>query len=111
MPEHADAVHPTLRGWSRGEHLWLRRAAIICQRRLKPRQVNAPLLHEAISHSIGARPLARGFFLRRGIGCVLRERSYAAPSEVVAFCRVYADQLTPLTLRDALRVVRQRGLA
>jgi 3-methyladenine DNA glycosylase AlkD len=48
------------------------------------------------------------FFIRKGIGWALRERSYAAPEEVQAFCAEYQGQLAPLTVREALKVIRKQ---
>ena len=108
-----EAVKPVLRRWSRGDDLWLRRAAMLCQRRLKKDLFDAVLLYETVLPSIGksalAAPFASEFFIRKGIGWALRERSYDAPDEVIAFCKAYADQLAPLTVREALKVVRQDG--
>jgi 3-methyladenine DNA glycosylase AlkD len=39
------------------------------------------------------------------MGWALRERAYAAPDEVRAFCHEYAPQLSALTRREALRVL------
>ena len=69
---------------------------------------DAPLLYECILASIGDRPFAGEFFIRKCIGWALRERSYAAPDEVQAFCREYAAQLAPLTVREALKVMAKR---
>ena len=102
-------LKPMLRRWSRGPDLWLRRAAILAQRRLKGDDFDAPLLYDCILRSIGDGEFAREFFIRKGIGWALRERSYRAPDEVQAFCREYASQLSPLTLREALRVLQRRG--
>jgi len=43
------------------------------------------------------------------MGWALRERSYAAPGEVAAFCREYAAQLSPLTRREALKIMARRA--
>lgn len=103
---HPAVIKPLYRRWARGGDLWLRRAAIIGQRRLKA-DFDAVLLYDTILPSIGNAPSARGFadqfFIRKGIGWALRERAYAAPDEVRAFCREYAVQLSPLTKREALR--------
>jgi 3-methyladenine DNA glycosylase AlkD len=104
LQRHPTPVKPVLRRWAHSDNLWLRRASIVCQRRLKT-GFDARLLYETILPSIGDSPWAREFFLRRGIGWALRERSYRAPDEVRAFCREYAGQLSPLTLREALRVI------
>ena len=52
----------------------------------------------------------REFFIRKGMGWALRERSYAAPEEVRAFCDAYRAQLSPLTVREALKVITKRSL-
>lgn len=99
------AVAPVLRRWAIGDDLWLRRAAIICQRKLAGDAFDARLLVDCILPSIGDSPFAREFFIRKGIGWALRSRAYAAPDEVRAFCTAYADQLSPLSRREALRVI------
>lgn len=105
----AGTVHATLRRWAQGSDLWLRRAAMLAQRNVKPALFDAPLLYATLLPSIGASPLAGGFFIRKGIGWALRERSYDAPDEVRAFCREYASQLAPLTVREALKALHRRG--
>ncbi len=69
------------------------------------------LLYETILPSIGSGKFANEFFIRKGIGWALRERSYAARDEVQAFCREYARQLSPLTVREALKVIHKRSVA
>jgi 3-methyladenine DNA glycosylase AlkD len=102
-------LKPLLRRWARGNDLWLRRAAILCQRKLGPGDFDAELLYDMILPSIGQGRFADEFFIRKGIGWALRERSYAAPDEVAAFCREYASALSPLTRREALRVIAKRA--
>jgi 3-methyladenine DNA glycosylase AlkD len=96
-------MKPVLRRWSRGRDIWLRRAAFLCQRRLK--EVDAQLLYDCIAPSLERDE----FFLRKGIGWALRERAYKAPVEVIDFCRAHAARLAPLTRREALRVLAARG--
>jgi 3-methyladenine DNA glycosylase AlkD len=102
-------MKPLLRQWARGEDLWLRRAAMLAQRSLKGAAFDAVLLYDCILPSLVPSPLAAEFFIRKGMGWALRERSYAAPEEVQAFCAEYADRLSPLTLREALKVIRRRA--
>ena len=104
LQRHPDTMKPLLRGWSRGDKLWLRRAAMLCQRSLK-QGFDAALLYDCILPSLGDSAIAKEFFIRKGMGWALRERSYAAPDEVRAFCSEYHDQLSPLTVREALRVI------
>lgn len=104
LQRHPAEVKPLLRQWARGSNLWLRRAAMLCQRRMQVDGFDAVLLYECILPSLlGATPLANEFFIRKGIGWALRERAYQAPDEVRAFCREYGDRLSPLTRREALR--------
>jgi 3-methyladenine DNA glycosylase AlkD len=108
LEQHPHQMKPLLRRWARGGDLWLRRAAMLCQRRTRA-AVDAKLLYDTILPSIGQGRFADEFFIRKGIGWALRERSYQAPDEVAAFCREYETQLAPLTRREALRVIQRQG--
>jgi 3-methyladenine DNA glycosylase AlkD len=108
LQREPQVVKAAMRRWAVGDDLWLRRAAILAQRRVK-QGFDAPLLYECILASIGERPFAKEFFIRKSIGWALRERSYSAPEEVQAFCREYAAQLAPLTVREALKVIVKRS--
>ena len=111
LARHPREMKPRLRRWARGADLWLRRAAMLCQRGLGADSFDARLLYDTVLPSIGNGRFAGEFFIRKGIGWALRERSYAAPDEVAAFCREYAAQLAPLTRREALRVMVKRAAA
>jgi 3-methyladenine DNA glycosylase AlkD len=106
---HPLEVKPLLRRWAQGDDMWLRRAAMLCQRGLGPEAFDARLLYDTILPSIGQGKFADQFFIRKGIGWALRERSYAAPDEVAAFCHEYASQLSPLTQREAMKVITRRA--
>jgi 3-methyladenine DNA glycosylase AlkD len=106
LTEHPQEMKPLLRRWARGDDLWLRRAAMLCQRRIKA-GFDAVLLYDCILPSIGGGRFADAFFIRKGIGWALRERSYAAPAEVQAFCREYDAQLASLTQREALKAIER----
>lgn len=97
-----------LRQWARSDDLWFRRAAMLAQRALK-QEFDAVLFYDCILPSLGDPRFDREFFIRKGMGWALRERSYAAPDEVRAFCREYAAQLSPLTVREALKVLQRRA--
>ena len=101
---HPELMKPLLRNWAHGGDLWLRRAAMLCQRHMKG-GIDAVLLYDCILPSLKGSPFADEFFIRKGMGWALRERAYQAPDEVRAFCREYADRLSPLTKREALRVI------
>jgi 3-methyladenine DNA glycosylase AlkD len=103
-------IKPVLRDWARSDHLWLRRAAMLCQRSLKT-GFDAALLYDCIEPSLAPSPLAREFFIRKGMGWALRERARTAPEEVQAFCDAQRDRLSPLTLREALSARRTSSCA
>jgi 3-methyladenine DNA glycosylase AlkD len=86
--------------------MWLRRAAMLSQRSLKT-GFDAVLLYDTLLPSIAGGQFADEFFIRKGMGWALRERSYRAPEEVRAFCAEYADRLSPLTRREALKAVKR----
>jgi 3-methyladenine DNA glycosylase AlkD len=109
-PRAVKVVKAAMRRCALGDDLWLRRAAILAQRRVE-QGFDAPLLYECILPSVGSGRFAGEFFIRKGIGWALRERSYSAPDEVQAFCDEYASQLAPLTVREALRVIVKRSRA
>ncbi len=110
LQRHPAPLKPLLRRWAQGPDLWFRRAAMLCQRSLRGETFDAVLLYDCILPSLQPDPLANEFFIRKGMGWALRERSYDAPDEVRAFCAEYRSRLSPLTLREALRVLDKRGL-
>jgi 3-methyladenine DNA glycosylase AlkD len=101
-------LKPQLRAWARGPSLWHRRAAMLTQRKLKGADFDAVLFYDCLLPSLGDPAFDREFFIRKGMGWALRERAYEAPDEVEAFCAEYGDRLSPLTRREALRVLRAR---
>lgn len=103
-------MKPLMRQWANGPSMWLRRAAMLSQRSLKA-DFDAVLLYDTLLPSIIGGQFADEFFIRKGMGWALRERSYAAPDEVTAFCTQYAGRLSPLTRREALRALHRRAAA
>jgi len=101
-------MKPLLRQWANSGDLWLRRAAMLTQRNTGT-ACDAVLLYDCILPSLLPSPLAREFFVAKGMGWALRQRSYTAPAEVEAFCSEYAARLMPLALREALKVLRLRA--
>ena len=91
-------VATTLLGWARGRDIWLRRAAIICQRKLGAR-TNVRLLFACIEPSLGDSE----FFLRKGIGWALRSLASHAPDDVRRYVRDHAARLSALSQKEALR--------
>jgi len=95
-----DEMRPVLVGWSRGDDHWLRRTSIICQVGSKA-ATDRELLFACIEPSLGE----RDFFLRKGIGWALREYSKTAPEAVRAYVLAHDKGLSPLSRREALRLL------
>ena len=89
---------PRVRRWSSDEHLWKRRAAIICQLTFKER-TNLDLLYACIDQNLDDRE----FFIRKAIGWALRQYARTDPAEVRRFVRARADRLSTLSRREALK--------
>lgn len=90
--------------WSESPNLWVRRAALLAHLRHRE-QTNTALLSDTIlklAHE-------KDFFIRKAIGWVLRDYSYANPQWVKRFVENYADRLSALIRREALkRINRQK---
>jgi 3-methyladenine DNA glycosylase AlkD len=98
----AQLGHPgtakVLRGWSRGQDLWLRRAAIICQVGAKA-QTDIELLVELIEPAVDSKE----FFLRKAIGWALRALGPWHPRAVESWLDEHADRASGLTRREAMK--------
>lgn len=106
LRRYPGSTKPALRRWATGNDMWLRRAAILSQRKFDGDDFDAELFYRTIGPSIGPNAkFADEFFIRKAIGWALRERAYTAPDEVRAFCRRFDRHLSPLTKREALRVI------
>ena len=108
LERHPAETKAALRRWARSDDLWLRRAAMLAQRSVGHEAFDAALLYDTILPSLGDARFAGEFFIRKGIGWALRERSHDAPEEVELFCREYASQLAPLTRREAMKAIERR---
>jgi 3-methyladenine DNA glycosylase AlkD len=98
LREHPAAMKPRLLAWSRGEDMWLRRTAIICQIGSK-HATDTELLFECIEPSLGSKE----FFLRKAIGWALREHAKVAPDVVLRYVQEHDKQLSGLSKREALK--------
>lgn len=91
-------VKASLRRWSRGDDLWLRRAAILAQ--LKSRDAtDVDFLFEVIEPAVEEKE----FFLRKAIGWALRELSRWSPDAVERWLREHEGRAAGLTVREARR--------
>lgn len=94
--ERAKAA-PIMRKWIDDEkHMWLRRAAILCQLKHKKETDEAMLFDFCLR-----RAHEKEFFIRKAIGWALRQFAYTNPRSVRAFLKQHRAEFSPLTLRES----------
>ncbi len=89
---------PIVSAWSDAPNMWVRRASLLVHLKHKSR-TNLPLL----MHTICKLAHEKEFFIQKAIGWVLRQYARTDPSAVIAFVNEHADQLAPLSKREALK--------
>jgi 3-methyladenine DNA glycosylase AlkD len=94
-------MRKAMRAWSRGEDMWKRRSAILCQITFK-KDTDLDLLFELIEPSIGSTE----FFLRKAIGWALRSYAWTDEKPIVRYVERNRARLAPLSVREALKNVR-----
>lgn len=104
LRRHPVPLKRTLRQWSRCGDLWKRRSAILAQLSFKA-DTDLDLLYECIERAVGA----PDFFLRKAIGWALREYSKTDAREVKRYVAANAATLSPLSRREALKVIERAG--
>jgi len=97
-------VRPTLDRWRRSDDLWLRRSVLLAH--LKHGTATDA---EALFLDIEALMHEKEFFIRKAIGWVLRDYSYAEPDAVAAFLRSRADRLSGLSYREGAKQLVRTG--
>ncbi len=104
LTNHPTQMRRTLRKWSRDDDPWRRRTAILAQLKFRG-ATDEKLLFDLILPSIDE----RYFFLRKAIGWALREYAKTAPDSVIEFVTEYSERLSPLSKREALRILIKGG--
>jgi 3-methyladenine DNA glycosylase AlkD len=84
--------------WSLDPHLWVRRAAIISQLSRK-QNTNVILLSQCLKNNFNSRE----FFINKAMGWALRQYARQNPQWVRNFVKQFADDLSPLSKREALK--------
>lgn len=97
------AMTKVVRGWAQSQELWLQRAALVCQV-VRGAETDLALLEVALEHAVDG----RDFFLRKGIGWALRAAAKHHAPQVRAWLKQYASRLSPLSVREASRGLRNR---
>ncbi len=98
LASHRPEATPVLRAWMVDDDPWLRRTAVLCQLRHGP-NTDTTLLHDAIDANVDD----RSFWLRKAIGWALRSHARVDPDWVRAEVAAYADRLSGLSRREALK--------
>jgi 3-methyladenine DNA glycosylase AlkD len=85
--------------------LWIRRSAIISQLTHKGETDHMRLFRYSL-----AQATEKDFFIRKAIGWALRQYAYTAPDRVHDFITKNRRKLSPLTYREASRVLIKQGV-
>ena len=91
-------MKPAMLGWARGDDMWKRRSAILCQLNAKA-TTDRHFLMACIAPSLGSKE----FFLRKGIGWALRQYARTDPDWVRSYVADHDAALSPLSKREALK--------
>lgn len=102
--DHREQIAPIIDKWIEARDMWVRRAAIICQLSHKDKTDHVRLFRYCVACSA-----EKEFFIRKAIGWALRQYSYSAPRRVRDFLAKNRDRLSPLTYREASRVMIAKG--
>ena len=95
---HPETLGPMMRAWSIDANPWKRRQSMICQLHLGA-HTDTGLLDEALSANLGD----PGFFIRKALGWALRQYAKSDPGWVRAWVAGHRAQMSPLSVREALR--------
>lgn len=98
-----DTIEPRLIAWRTDDRMWVRRASLLAHLKQKS-NINLDLMAETVlllAHE-------QEFFIRKAIGWVLRDYSYADPLWVDAFVAEHAAVLSALSQREALKANKRR---
>lgn len=97
FPAERDTV---IEKWQASGHMWLQRSAILFQLKYK-NDIDKDFLAAVIIPNLGSKE----FFINKAIGWVLREYTRTNPEWVIDFVETYADELSNLSKREALRLL------
>ena len=88
--------------WSNADNFWVRRASLLAHLRHRS-ETNTKLL----SRTILKLAHEKEFFIRKAIGWILRDYSYANPEWVKDFVGEHQDKLSGLSKREALKRINR----
>lgn len=99
---HRRSVTPVLEEWAVADDLWLRRTAILAQLGHRG-QTDTALLERCIAANLTGSAFGDQFFVRKAIGWALRQHARTDPAWVLDLVDRYADRLSPLSRREAMK--------
>jgi len=102
---HRKEIAPMMDRWIADADMWIRRAAIISQLKHKDKTDHVRLFRYSL-----AQAAEKEFFIRKAIGWALRQYAYSAPERVREFIIRNRAKLSPLTYREASRVLLKQGV-
>lgn len=91
-----------LKEWRISDNMWLRRTSLLAHKGHRE-ETNTELLAETILMLADEDE----FFIRKAIGWILRDYSYANPEWVEAFVEEHSDKLSGLSQREALKKIKR----
>ncbi|PKH41318.1 3-methyladenine DNA glycosylase AlkD [Nocardioides alpinus] len=101
--DHRRVVTPVMDGWSVDvDSLWIRRTAVLSQLRHRE-ETDTDLLQRALVANLDDTAYGKEFFVRKALGWSLREHAKTDAAWVRAFVSTYADRLSGLSRREALK--------
>lgn len=95
---HPGVVGPLMRQWSDDGFMWKRRQSMICQLHLAD-ATDTTLLDATLLANLDDPE----FFIRKAVGWALRQYGRTDPAWVRAWVHAHRGQLSPLSLREALK--------
>jgi 3-methyladenine DNA glycosylase AlkD len=102
---HRKEIAPIMDRWIEHPDMWIRRTAIISQLKHKDKTDHTRLFRYSL-----AQAAEKEFFIRKAIGWALRQYAYTSPERVRDFITSNRSKLSPLTYREASRVLIKQGL-
>ncbi|WP_224274044.1 DNA alkylation repair protein [Nocardioides lacusdianchii] len=101
--DHRAAVTPVIDAWSVDpDSMWVRRTAMLAQLR-HGEDTDTDLLERVLVANLDDTAYGREFFVRKALGWSLRQHARTDPTWVRAFVDTYADRLSGLSRREALK--------